>query len=102
VDLSLKDFRKIPFTCSYLPGKSKVHMIFWLGVIPVVIAIHKTARLELEAMGDALSYGAMLAGVAAAAVGARWIANRNANRAETEMRFEDTPSDELVMLGLNG
>jgi hypothetical protein len=102
VDLSLKDFRKIPFTCSYLPGKSKVHMIFWLGVIPVVIAIHKTARLELEAMRDALSYGAMLAGVAAAAVGARWIANRNANRAETEMRFEDTPSDELVMLGLNG
>ena len=32
-DLSLRGFRKIPFTCSYLPGKSKVHMLFWFGVI---------------------------------------------------------------------
>jgi hypothetical protein len=27
-DVSLKGFRKIPFTCSYLPGKSQVHMLF--------------------------------------------------------------------------
>jgi hypothetical protein len=102
VDLSLKDFRKIPFTCSYLPGKSKVHMIFWLGVIPVVVAIHKTARLELEAMGDAVSYGAMVVALAMAAVAARWVANRRADRGETAIQFEDSRSDELVMLGLNG
>jgi hypothetical protein len=98
VDSSLQDFRKIPFTCSYLPGKSKVHMIFWLGVIPVVIAIHKTSKVEMQALGDPVSYGAMVLCLAVAAIAARQMANRSANR--DEIRFEDTRSDELVMLGL--
>jgi len=98
VDASLKDFRKIPFTCSYLPGKSKVHMIFWLGVIPVVIAIHKTAKVEMQALGDPVSYGAMVLCLAVAAIAARQMANRSASR--DEIRFEDTRSDEMVMLGL--
>ena len=44
VDLSLRDFRKIPFTCSYLPGKSKAHMVFWFAIIPAIFAIHKAGR----------------------------------------------------------
>jgi hypothetical protein len=38
-DLALHGFRKIPFACSYLPGKSALHMVFlaalglmWLGM----------------------------------------------------------------------
>jgi hypothetical protein len=31
-DLCLCGFRKIPFTCSYLPGKSQVHMVFLSGL----------------------------------------------------------------------
>ena len=35
-DICLLGFRKIPFTCSYLPGKSRVHMVF-LGALGVLL-----------------------------------------------------------------
>jgi hypothetical protein len=46
VDKSLHGFRKIPFTCSYLPGKSNTHLVFWFGILPLIIAIHKATGME--------------------------------------------------------
>jgi len=60
-DISLTGFRKIPFTCSYLPGKSKVHMVFWFGVIPVVIALDNAAELEQRALANPVRYWTMAA-----------------------------------------
>ena len=97
VDFSLRGFRKIPFTCTYLPGKSKAHLVFWFGIIPVVILIHQGAAFEKSALSNGLTYAAMLTVLAAAAVLARCIAN-----AETpETQFEETPSDALIGLGLD-
>lgn len=101
VDISLRGFRKIPFTCSYLPGKSKAHMVFWFGIVPVVLAIQKYAQLELRAMASPLRYWAMAGTVAAAAFAARLVTNRGANRSEPEIQFEESASDELISLGLN-
>jgi hypothetical protein len=101
-DFSLKGFRKIPFTCSYLPGRSKVHMVFWFGIIPLVVAIHKAAELEQRAMANPLSYWAMAVTLGAAAFAARRFTNRSANRSGPEIQFEESASDELVRLGLNG
>jgi len=100
-DISLRGFRKIPFTCSYLPGKSKVHMVFWFGIFPVVLAIHKYAQLEQRAMASPLRYWAMAGTVAAAAFAARLVTNMGANRSEPETQFEEFASDELIRLGLN-
>jgi len=100
-DISLRGFRKIPFTCSYLPGKSKVHMVFWFGIFPVVLAIHKYAQLEQRAMASPLRYWAMTGTVAAAAFAARLITDTGANRNEPEVQFEESASDELITLGLN-
>ena len=97
VDLSLRGLRKIPFTCSYLPGKSKAHLVFWFGIIPVVILIHKAAVLEKSAQSDSLTYAAMLATLVAAALAARWFANTET----PETRFEEAPSDALIGLDLN-
>jgi hypothetical protein len=101
VDVSLRDFRKIPFTCSYLPGKSKVHMVFWWGVFPVVLAIHKVAQLEQRAMQSPLCYCAMAGSLAAAAFAARLLSNRDANRSQPGIQFEESASYELTKLGLN-
>jgi hypothetical protein len=30
--------------CSYLPGKSKVHMVFRVGVIPLAMIVHKAVE----------------------------------------------------------
>jgi hypothetical protein len=100
VDISLRGFRKIPFTCSYLPGKSKAHMLFWFGIIPLVIAIHKLVGLELRAMANPLSYWAMAAALAAAAFAARKLTNASANRSGPEIQVEESASAELVGLGL--
>lgn len=101
VDISLKDFRKIPFTCSYLPGKSKAHLVFWFGIIPLVLAIAKAAELELSAMASPLSYWCVAVTLAAAAFAARWITNASAKQNIPEIQFEETPSDELIQLGLS-
>jgi hypothetical protein len=100
-DASLRGFRKIPFTCSYLPGKSKAHLVFWFGVIPVVIAIHKAAVFEQRTMADPLSYWATAALVATVAVVGRRISNTSAKQHEWETQFEESRSDELIVLGLN-
>jgi hypothetical protein len=100
-DISLRDFRKIPFTCSYLPGKSKVHMVFWFVIFPVVLAIHRFAQLEARAMASPLRYCAMAGTVAAAAFAARLLANTGANRSEPEVQYEDSASYELTRLRLN-
>lgn len=101
VDISLKDFRKIPFTCSYLPGKSKVHMLFWFGIIPLVVAIQKLVELEQRAMASPLSYWAMAVTLGAAAFAARRVANMSASRSGPEIKFEESASDEMVGLRLN-
>jgi hypothetical protein len=36
VELSLYGFHKLPFTCSWLPGQSKVHVVFW-GLLLVLV-----------------------------------------------------------------
>lgn len=100
-DVSLRGFRKIPFTCSYLPGKSKVHMVFWCGIVPGVLAIHKLAQLEQRAMASSLCYWAMAGCLAAAVLVARMVTNSTANRSESDAQFEESASDELVGLGLN-
>src|SRR5262249_37327618 len=95
-DLGLKDFRKIPFTCSWLPGKSKAHMVFWFGIIPVIYVLHRFADLEQRAMQTPLRFGALAAALTAAALLARKIADTAANRSQPESQFEESPSDELV------
>ena len=101
-DLSLRDFRKIPFTCSYLPGKSKAHLVFWFGIIPLVFVIQEAVELEQRAMANTMIYACAAVILGIAALGARRFANASAIRNQPQTQFEETPSDELVALGLNG
>jgi hypothetical protein len=100
-DVSLRGFRKIPFTCSYLPGKSKAHLVFWFGIIPLVILIHKGAGVEQHAMASPLSFLAMAGALGAAAFAARLGADQSAKLSGPEIQFEESASDELIGLGLN-
>ena len=77
-------------------------MVFWFGIVPVVLAIHKFAQIEQSTMASALRYWAMTGTVAAAAIAARVVSNMGANQSEPGIQFEESPSDELIALGLNG
>lgn len=101
VEVSLIGFRKIPFTCSYLPGKSKVHMMFWIGIWVLTAAV-TSAELEQWVMAHPLAYWATVVTLGSAALAARRFANITANWNGPDIQFEESASDELIVLDLNG
>jgi CubicO group peptidase (beta-lactamase class C family) len=99
-ELSLYGFRKIPFTCSYLPGKSYVHMafLFFLGFMFVMT---RGANLERQALDDPGSYAIMIGILGALAITARWRASARAAADDATVQFEDEPEPVVFQLGLH-
>jgi len=100
VELSLYRFRKVPFACSYLPGKAKVHIrlgttgIFFLAAANIGVrieywALHKDTRIEVL--------------IAILLVGAVLAHRRNLEFSRSPanlLQFEDLPLEELTSLDL--
>ena len=100
VDVFLYRFRKIPFTCSYLPGKSHFHMMF-LGGMGLLLISSWFTDYELAAMKGPLSFAGFLALLGALAVAARRLANSSAGEADASVQFEDVMPPAVQTLGLN-
>ena len=98
-DLWLLRFRKIPFTCSYLPGKSRFHMVF-LGAVGLLVVGRDAAVLERHALQETGSMTVMLALLVVAWVCVRRAAMALATREEQELRFEEEEPPVLMGLGL--
>jgi len=96
--ICLRGFRKIPFTCSYLPGKSQVHMVF-LGAIGLMWFVMLSVRFERQALQEPRGTATMLALVGMAAVCVRWGATRLDD--EDELQFEEAPEPAVLELGLH-
>jgi hypothetical protein len=97
VELSLYGFHKLPFTCSYLPGQSKVHVVFWgclLVWVPLV-----AARFEVRLLHRPLSFLCMVLLLASVAACARWRTIASAKAAEG-LTFEEEYPPELFALNL--
>ncbi|MGC1107237.1 MAG: hypothetical protein WA876_11930 [Candidatus Acidiferrales bacterium] len=98
-DLSLWGFRKIPFTCSYLPGKSQVHMIIVAAVI-LISLVAQTVIWEQEALHKLQLMAAMLLVLVAAAVALRWHITELASSDELGLQFEEEGTPAVLELGL--
>ena len=59
-ELGLRGVQKIPFTCSYLPGKSSFHVAFWVFLMIAVPIVMWASSLEQEALDDPIGYVVML------------------------------------------
>jgi hypothetical protein len=99
VELCLYGFHKLPFTCSYLPGQSKVLVVFW-GLL-LVIAPLIAARFETRMLHRPLSYFCIVVLLAVILTVARWRTDSSARSAE-ELAFEEEYPPELLALGLDG
>jgi hypothetical protein len=97
--LCLHGFQKIPFTCSYLPGKSFLHMAF-LAALGLLLLIGKGVDLELRALQDPVSYAKMLVILGIAVLLARWRTVALATSEEAILQFEEVPSADVFVLGL--
>ena len=97
-EISLIGFYKVPFTCSYLPGKFNIQFVFW-GLVVVLLAIAVSfAPLELRALGSP-SQTLMLVSVLAAAAAGLWTYNRYRAKSAV-LYFEEVPEELILTLGL--
>ena len=99
-DICLLHFQKIPFTCSYLPGKSRAHMVF-LGALCVLFIGSDGTMLERRALRETGTSALMLALLFVVWILIRFTTVALAKREEPDLRFEEEISPAIQRLGLN-
>ena len=100
VEVCLYSFIKIPFTCSYLPGKAGIHFAFWVCVLLFLRLLHEAAELEGRLLHGFMSSVLMILIVGLAAIGMRHLSASRAALSE-ELLFEEAYPSEVTSLGLN-
>jgi CubicO group peptidase (beta-lactamase class C family) len=99
VEIALRGARKIPFTCSYLPGKSRLHIAAYIALALLLPLTFTVADLERNAL-DRNGGTAMMLGSLVVIWGAfRW----SAARLDDELlvpRFDEEPPDRTLTLEL--
>jgi hypothetical protein len=97
-ELALYRFPKVPFTCSYLPGKGNVQFGFWV-LFALLVLSPLVAGVEWELLQRPITGALLLLALVAATVAARWRTDKAASMAET-MQFDETDDEGLVSLNL--
>jgi predicted permease len=102
VETSMHGFRKIPFTCSYLPGKANLKMK--LGVYGGLLfgLVAAGVSLELGAMRSPSGFAVLFGLLTAAAIWARFRWRAFAAWPYNTIQFEEVPEAELTTLDLRG
>jgi hypothetical protein len=99
VEVCLIGFYKVPFTCSYLPGKSNIQLAFWGFIIVLVVVVAPCAAFEMSALQQANQFGFMLSLLAGAAVALNAYNHWQARYAV--LYYEETPEELITTLGLS-
>jgi hypothetical protein len=98
-ELCLIGFYKVPFTCSYLPGKSNIQLVFWAFFIVCVPLALWIANVELDALYHPVKYACMAGVFAVIALG---LSGYNRFRARSAvLYFEELPEELITTLKLS-
>jgi CubicO group peptidase (beta-lactamase class C family) len=100
-EYSFDGVQKIPFTCSYLPGKSNFHLTFWLWIFLLVSLIVGAAENERKALQNSAASVAVVGGLGIAALFTILRNNWLASPSHAELRFEEIPPHQLLSLHLS-
>lgn len=98
-ELSLQGFRKIPFTCSYRPGKSRFNLTALAGA-GTMFVMSKAAEVERDSFDNPLLFTAIAMGLAAAVALARWRTSSQMKMEDSPVEFEDLEPPTIQGLGL--
>jgi hypothetical protein len=85
--------QRIPFACSYLPGRSKLYLTFWLWFSMLLVGTIEAAIHERDALETSWGTTAVLLGLGLAAASCILRNNRLAHPSRAELRFEEAPAD---------
>jgi hypothetical protein len=92
-------FRKIPFTCSYFPGKMSMGAMALVLVVGFVLFVLAMARLETNWMHQPFKLAAFYGVCAAALAGLRWLEDHEF-RIDDVLIYEDEPEPAVRTLEL--
>ncbi len=99
-ELCLHGTQKLPFTCSYLPGKSNFNISFLLCSLLLFTVTMKAGQLERDALQNTAGYITILAILAALAVTIRYSAQRMARSSDGSLQFEEIADPAIFGLNL--
>ncbi|HKE21375.1 MAG TPA: hypothetical protein VKB88_03235 [Bryobacteraceae bacterium] len=99
IDVCLYGFHKIPFTCSYLPGKTHLAFAFLIGFATLLSLIWLTAH-ELTAIADPVAYVRMTAALVLVWAALRWCAKASVRDEDVAVEFEEMMTPAVQLLGL--
>jgi hypothetical protein len=97
-EVALVGLRKIPFTCSYLPGKVNVQFAFWGALVLLAVLALSFAEAEIQAL-HGLTQFAWMIGSLVAVIAVLWTFNRLRAK-DVVLRFEELPPEVITTLGL--
>jgi hypothetical protein len=97
-DVSLIGVSKIPFACSYLPGKSNIQYMFWAFAVVFLPIAMEFSNYEIRAIRHPGSFAVMLAILAAIALSI-WAFNRRQSRSAV-LYYEELEPEVITTLGL--
>ena len=97
-DVSLIGVSKIPFACSYLPGKSNVQYIFWAYTaffVPLAVGF---SSYEQSVLDRPFAYAELVSALSVAALGL-WLLNRHRARSAV-LYYEELELETITTLGI--
>jgi hypothetical protein len=97
-DTCLIGVSKIPFACSYLPGKSNVQYVFWAYAAVFTPLAMSFSRYEQEVLDRPLAYIELVAALAIAAAGL-WTVNRRQAKTAV-LYYEEQEPEPITTLGI--
>jgi hypothetical protein len=98
VELSLIGFHKVPFTCSYLPGKVNIQAVFWGFLFLSLVFAIVNADFELRALYDPLRFLSIMSLLGTVGLGL-WDFNHHRAKSAV-LYFEELPEQVITTLGL--
>jgi len=97
-DAALIGISKIPFACSYLPGKSNVQYMFWAFAAGFTPLAMRFSRYEQSVLDDPMSYAALVA-ILIVAAAELWLFNRRQARSAV-LYYEEVEPEAITTLGI--
>jgi hypothetical protein len=100
LELCVAGAQKLPFTCSYLPGRSNFHITFWFSVMLIITLIDFWAVFERQALENLARYLIIALTLLFTVATIRWHTTKAAHAVGAEVRFEQEPTPVVMALDL--
>lgn len=98
VEVGLIGFYKVPFTCSYLPGKLNIQFVFWTALLFIYLFAFTCGPSELAALESYAGVLCMAGFLGAIALGL-WAFNQRRAKLAV-LYFEELPPEVITTLGV--